>query len=191
MSPGHFSRGAAWLFLVLGAAFVVIAWSIFPLELPWVLGIAVAGAVVCLGRSFFLFQGNATGKRSVSVQPPGVVASSLRGGREVAPGLISLEDLSRAVAQTREPSGAEESEDARLARLLVTEMWLYNEDIIRKSRKSRQVYASLQEEIDRAYLTYQERAHQSGQDFFLQSLIDRFGGGDVSVFGVAPRLEEP
>lgn len=183
--------GAAWLFLVLGVGFSVIVWSIYPLDLLWVVGIAAVGAVICLGRSFFLFQGNGTAQLPVSVEPRAMGPSTPHGGRARNPGQISFEDLSRAAVQSREPSSTEEHEDERLARLLVSEMWLYNEEVIKESRKSRRVYASLQDDIDRAYLMYQERAHQNHQDFFLQALIKRFGDGDVSVFGLTARLEEP
>ena len=90
----------------------------------------------------------------------------------------------------REASRDEEAlheEARRLARLLVTEIKLYNEEVVEKSRRSGDIYDRLRDEIDRSRQMYEERIDPhllgDGPDYFRQELIQRLAGGDERLLG--------
>jgi hypothetical protein len=78
-------------------------------------------------------------------------------------------------------------EARRLARLLVSEIKLYNEEIIEEGRRSGNIYERLKDDIDRSRQMYQERIDprllESGKDYFRQELVQRLAGGDERLLG--------
>jgi hypothetical protein len=93
------------------------------------------------------------------------------------------------------PSGFEESapgtnEDdvqgaKRYARLLVSEIKLYNEGAVRAGRERRDLHMRLRDEIDRARRLYEERIGSSVPDrdaYFDQELVQTLADGDASLF---------
>ncbi len=75
----------------------------------------------------------------------------------------------------------------RLARLLVSEIKLYNEEIIEEGRRSANIYDRLREDIDRSRQLYEERVDprvRSGEDYFHQELVQLLAGGDASLLGI-------
>jgi hypothetical protein len=87
-----------------------------------------------------------------------------------------------------EPDSDSEHEEAqRLARLLVTEIKLYNEEAVEEGRSNANVYSRLQEDIDRSRQIYEDRidpALRNENDYFKQALVRILAGGDPSLLGI-------
>ena len=99
---------------------------------------------------------------------PGLAFSSSRGVR--ASGESALHDEAR-----------------RLARLLISEIKLYNEDQVAEGRRNRDLYHRLKDDIDRSRQIYEERVHESvreSSDYFQQELVRSLAGGDPRALGV-------
>ncbi len=78
-------------------------------------------------------------------------------------------------------------EARRLARLLVSEIKLYNEEQVQEGRKSRDVYERLKEDIDRSRQMYEERVDPrviGSTDYFYQELVRILAGGDARALGI-------
>ena len=78
-------------------------------------------------------------------------------------------------------------EARRLARLLVSEIKLYNEDQVEEGRHNRDIYHRLKDDIDRSRQIYEERVHESVRsttDYFQQELIRSLAGGDPRALGI-------
>ncbi len=78
-------------------------------------------------------------------------------------------------------------EARRLARLLVSEIRLYNEDQVEEGRRSRDIYSRLREDIDRSRQMYEERVDKSvlgGTDYFQEELVRILAAGDSEAMGM-------
>ena len=78
-------------------------------------------------------------------------------------------------------------EARRLARLLVSEIRLYNEEQVLEGRRNRDLYVRLREDIDRSRQIYDERVHESVRasvDYFQQELVRSLAGGDARALGM-------
>ena len=74
----------------------------------------------------------------------------------------------------------------RYARLLVSEIKLYNEGAVRVGRERRDLSRRLNAEIDRARKLYQERIPSSVRErdaYFQQELVQTLAGGDAALLG--------
>jgi hypothetical protein len=122
------------------------------------------------------------------VTPPTEVAPPAAGAEVAAP-----EDVDGPgwAFTTRRFSG-EGSEDAtheearRLARLLVTEIKLYNEEQVEEGRRSRNIYRALKEDIDRSRQIFEERIDESVRmetDYFQEELVKILAAGDTEILG--------
>jgi len=86
------------------------------------------------------------------------------------------------------PAAANEDEiqgARRYARLLVSEIKLYNEGAVRVGRERRDLQTRLREEIDRARRLYEQRVGASVPDpesYFHQELVQTLADGDASLF---------
>jgi hypothetical protein len=112
--------------------------------------------------------------RTTEVAPPPDVSGpglAFSPGRAVrAPGENALHDEAR-----------------RLARLLVSEIKLYNEEQVLEGRRNRDLYVRLREDIDRSRQIYDERVHESvrgAADYFHQELVRSLAGGDARALGM-------
>jgi hypothetical protein len=85
------------------------------------------------------------------------------------------------------PNGAEDGNSARrYARLLVSEIKLYNEAAVQVGRQKRDLLARLKPEIDRARQLYSQRispAVDSRGTLFRQELVQTLADGDASLLG--------
>ena len=95
-----------------------------------------------------------------------------------------------AVAHAAAPAGAERAEDGnsarRYARLLVSEIKLYNEAAVQIGRQKRDLLTRLKPEIDRARKLYAQRispAVDSRGALFQQELVQTLADGDASLLG--------
>jgi hypothetical protein len=77
-----------------------------------------------------------------------------------------------------------EHEDARrFARLLVSEIKLYNEAKVLEGRKNRDLYQQLRDDIDRSRKLYTERHPDAPPDFFNDELVRILADGDAAALG--------
>ena len=77
-------------------------------------------------------------------------------------------------------------EAMRFARLLVSEIKLYNEEEVEARRENNDIYERLQEDIDRSRQMYRERVDprvRDDVDYFQQELVNILGGGDPDTLG--------
>lgn len=129
---------------------------------------------------------------SPSVQVPDDEPTISRGPRttEVAPPAdLQGPGWAFSNARTARASGdnALHEEARRLARLLVSEIKLYNEDQVEEGRHNRDIYHRLKDDIDRSRQIYEERVHESVRgttDYFQQELIRSLAGGDPRALGI-------
>jgi hypothetical protein len=85
--------------------------------------------------------------------------------------------------------GRQHEDARRLARLLVSEIKLYNEDKVVVGRKARDLYQRLREDIERSRQMYNERVAaevRSSADYFQQELVGMLADGDESLLGPIP-----
>lgn len=100
----------------------------------------------------------------------------------------------RGEAEEEKEVEAEEGEAAalheearRLARLLVSEIKLYNEEEVEAGRQNNDIYERLQEDIDRSREMYRDRVDprvRDDVDYFEQELVNILGGGDPDSLGL-------
>jgi hypothetical protein len=89
-----------------------------------------------------------------------------------------------AVSPTEE---AQHEEARRLARLLVSEIKLYNEEQVEEGRRRKDVYERLKEDIDRSRQMYEERVEPrilKSTDYFYQELVRILAAGDAKALGI-------
>lgn len=122
----------------------------------------------------------------------GLRTSPLAGGGtpEVRPP-TDVEGPGWAFATTRVPvSPSDETmheEARRLARLLVSEIKLYNEEQVEEGRRNRDLYERLKEDIDRSRQMYEERVDPRilrSTDYFYQELVRILAAGDSRTLGI-------
>jgi hypothetical protein len=88
------------------------------------------------------------------------------------------------------PTSSEEvahEEARRLARLLVSEIKLYNEEQVEAGRRNRDIYERLREDIDRSRQMYEERVEPrlaKSTDYFYQELVRILAAGDAKALGI-------
>lgn len=93
-------------------------------------------------------------------------------------------------AFSREPSSGEDPRDdeaRRLARLLVSELKLYNEDEIGRGKRAGNIYQHLREDIDRSRRIYEERIAEEvrqRQDFLQEELVRGLADGNPELLGM-------
>jgi hypothetical protein len=110
-----------------------------------------------------------------------------------ASGVLALVTASRTVdalssrfAAPAHETPADEPGARRYARLLVSEIKLYNEPAVRLGREHRDLLTRLASEIDRARQLYEQRVPASlgGRTlFFQQELVQTLAGGDPALLG--------
>ncbi|MDX2000592.1 MAG: hypothetical protein SF066_22965 [Thermoanaerobaculia bacterium] len=78
-------------------------------------------------------------------------------------------------------------EARRLARLLVSEILLYNQDEVEKGRQHRDICDRLRDDIDRSRQLYEERVDpviRDSADYFYQELVRQLAAGDARALGI-------
>jgi hypothetical protein len=119
-----------------------------------------------------------------AAEPPGLTSTQVQPPQDV-------EGPGWAFTTTRIPTaaGAEalHEEARRLARLLVTEIKLYNEELVEEGRQSGDVYSRLREDIDRSRQIFDDRIDpevRTEKDYFREALVRILAGGDSKVMGI-------
>ena len=111
---------------------------------------------------------------STEVRPPSDVAG---------PGWAFT--ASRTSAETGDEAQHEEAR--RLARLLVTEIKLYNEEQVEEGRRSNDIYSRLKEDIDRSRQIFNERVDENVRqetDYFQDEMVRILAGGNAEALGL-------
>ena len=85
------------------------------------------------------------------------------------------------------PEEQKAHDDARrFARLVVSEIKLYNEAKVTEGRRSRDIYERLREDIERGRQMYADRVGtevRDATDYFQDELVRILGGGDAGTLG--------
>jgi hypothetical protein len=85
------------------------------------------------------------------------------------------------------PEDQKAHDDAkRFARLVVSEIKLYNEAKVTEGRRTRDIYERLKEDIERGRQMYHDRvpaAVRESTDYVLDELVRILAGGDASALG--------
>ena len=125
-------------------------------------------------------------------EPPSIpaAAAAVPGTPEVRPP-SGVDGPGWAFNTTRVPvSPSDEAmheEARRLARLLVSEIKLYNEEQVEEGRRNRDIYERLKEDIDRSRQMYDERVDPKilrSTDYFYQELVRILAAGDSRALGI-------
>ncbi len=103
-----------------------------------------------------------------------------------ASGMMSSPGPDESVSSPQGLDYEEEQAARRYARLLVSEIKLYNEAAVRSGREHRDLSRRLASEIERARRHYEQRVDTSRAargDFFDNELVQTLAGGDASLLG--------
>ena len=74
----------------------------------------------------------------------------------------------------------------RFARLVVSEIKLYNEAKVNDGRRNQDIYERLKEDVERGRQMYNDRVAadiRDATDYFQDELVRILGGGDASALG--------
>jgi len=119
----------------------------------------------------------------VEVEPPARVPD----GAEVA-APADLDGPGWAFSGSESISDDTRHEEARrLARLLVTEIKLYNEEKVREGRETNDLYDQLRDDIERSRRIYEERIDDEVRDeadYFQEEIVRILAGGDSTALGI-------
>ena len=88
-----------------------------------------------------------------------------------------------------EDDARKHDEARRFARLLISEIKLYNEARVKQGREHNTIYELLKEDIDRSYQLFKERIPaevRNHTDYFTQALVSILAEGRESSLGELP-----
>jgi hypothetical protein len=108
---------------------------------------------------------------------------------EAPPPVRPVEPPAEVAAGTDEApdEDARQEEARRFARLLVSEIKLYNEDEVERGRAGKDIGTRLKEDIDRSREMYEKRIPadvRTGHDYFRDELIRILADGDADALGM-------
>lgn len=115
-------------------------------------------------------------------EAPTVTASVVTAAKEAAPATVSATPSS---VQSDDEVRAH-NDARRFARLLVSEIKLYNEPKVVEGRRSHDLYERLKEDVDRSRQMYEKRVSASVAakfDYFYDELLHTLGEGDPGKLG--------
>jgi hypothetical protein len=119
--------------------------------------------------------------------PSPVPAPELREVHDAA-STVQLKVTAQPVAPVRTPEIERKHEEARrFARLLVSEIRLYNEQAVQDGRAARDIYSRLKEDIDRSREMYEQRVPadvRADSNYFYEELVRILGDGDPDTLGL-------
>lgn len=127
-------------------------------------------------------------QRIPSVEIPKPAATPPGGDDRPSTQYIPPTNISRAAATGPASEDAKKHDDARrFARLLVSEIKLYNEGKVDAGRKNRDLYERLKEDIDRSRQMYDERIGEEVRkvsNYFYDELVRILADGNADVLGL-------
>jgi hypothetical protein len=89
--------------------------------------------------------------------------------------------------QPQSPETKRQDEAKRFARLLVSEIKLYNESKVDDGRKHRDLYERLKDDVDRSRQMYEEKFPDEvkrGSNFFYDELVRILADGNPDLLGL-------
>ena len=95
--------------------------------------------------------------------------------------------ISRPAAGPASDATKKHDEARRFARLLVSEIKLYNEGKVEQGRKNKDLYERLKEDIDRSRQMYDERIPEDirkASNYFYDELVRILADGDAGALGL-------
>jgi hypothetical protein len=120
--------------------------------------------------------------------PPAAPSSFADEGRPTTQFIPPAGVTSRAAAMAAQDEEAKKHDEARrFARLLVSEIKLYNEAKVEVGRKNKDLYERLKEDIDRSRQMYDERIGEQvrkSSNYFYDELVRILAEGDASALGL-------
>jgi hypothetical protein len=124
-------------------------------------------------------------------EPPAFQPPESSGEAEMAAAAQPMPDVNPdgthdAVAQEGSANADPQEEAKRFARLLVSEILLYNEPQITEGKKTADLYRRLKEDLDRSEQMYRQRfGTGTGDmpDYFEEEVVRTLAGGDASLLG--------
>jgi hypothetical protein len=120
--------------------------------------------------------------------PPPVAAPGMGGEERPTTQYVPPPNLARAgFAQPKDEDSKKHDEARRFARLLVSEIKLYNEAKVDQGRKNKDLYERLKEDIDRSRQMYDERIAddvRKTSNYFYDELVRILANGDASMLGL-------
>ena len=129
------------------------------------------------------------GTGTIKPQPPPPVVSPPPPPAPPAPPPAAAPAPAPAVPPVRAmtPEQQKAHDDARrFARLVVSEIKLYNEAKVAEGRKTKDIYERLKEDVERGRQMYNDRVAadiRDATDYFQDELVRILGGGDASALG--------
>ena len=142
-----------------------------------------------------------TGKAAAAAEPLGgeqeEVADELEGAEEADEEVQEEELVEAAADETEEEAAGEEEKEGkdfevlreealRFARLLVSEIKLYNSEAVEEGRGTADIYDRLRHDIDRSWEMYERRAHpsvRSEEDCFDAEVVRILASGERDLLG--------
>lgn len=107
---------------------------------------------------------------------------------EIPPPAVPVPEPVPAPAPPRSAEDERKHEEARrFARLLVSEIRLYNEQAVLEGKKARDIYQRLREDIDRSREMYEQRVPgevRAGSNYFFEELVRILADGDPDALGL-------
>ncbi len=100
---------------------------------------------------------------------------------------MAVEGADEGAAQLTPDEETRHEEARRFARLLVSEIKLYNEEEVDQGRASRNLYQRLKEDIDRSREMYEKRISpdiRAAKDYFHDELVRILADGDAGALGM-------
>jgi hypothetical protein len=92
------------------------------------------------------------------------------------------------ITAARSPEEERRNEEARrFARLLVSEIRLYNEQAVQEGKQTRDIYQRLKEDIDRSQEMYEQRVPaevRASSNYFFEELVRILADGDPDALGL-------
>jgi hypothetical protein len=144
-------------------------------------------AVQILGRHASMCLAHLTAVRTVQAARFAVTPKAQPAVPSVTPSVAPPRSQQQTAAA---PVSDEESSARRYARLLVSEIKLYNESAVRLGRERRDLLTRLGAEIERAQRLYEERVPSSigaRSQYFHQELVQTLADGDPGLLGSSAR----
>ncbi len=127
----------------------------------------------------------------VAVEPPPVAAVEPPPVRPISPppdvAPVDSEPTSEGGPSLSPEEETRHEEARRFARLLVSEIKLYNEREVEKGRESHDLYQRLKEDIDRSREMYEKRISpdvRAAQDYFHEELVRILADGNADALGM-------
>lgn len=160
---------------------------IVPFTVPAGTGPAMAVPLLVGGRAVaVVYAEDGSADRTVASSPAESLELLARHAAACLAHITAVRTLQVGRADGRAPTPEDEQGARRYAKLLVSEIKLYNEGAVRVGREKRDLLHRLRAEIERAQRLYEERVPPSVSgrgSLFQQELVNTLAGGDAALLG--------